>query len=170
MVRIKKWVMKQQWRIVQIRGIWGLLYGVLILAGLYVEYVPFFADMGFVGPFAFGAAVLLLFLIMGYIYDRVLVMWASSQEVTQERNPYQFIPSPKEHILWFPIYSTILDATERLADQFEVDKTSIEEARLYYAKLQQLRAERKEDIDEAIKLSEEFVSRHPFAEGPDENN
>ena len=162
-VRIKKWIMKQQWRILQVRGIWGLLFGILVLAGLYVEYIPFLSALGLWGPFAFAAAILSVFLIMGYIYDRVLVMWAPSQEVTQERNPYQYVPSPKDQIFWFPIYSAILDATEQLADRFEVDKSNIEETRAYYAKLHSLKPDRKEDIDEAIRLRKEFVSKHPFA-------
>ncbi|NHJ14703.1 MAG: hypothetical protein EAX95_13570, partial [Candidatus Thorarchaeota archaeon] len=101
-MKIRKWLMKQQWRVAQIRGIWSLFYGILVLAVSYFGYIPFFADMGAVGPFAFTAVMFVLFLIAGYVYDKVLVMWAPSQEVTQERNPYQYVPSPREHIFWFP--------------------------------------------------------------------
>lgn len=161
-MRIKKWLMKQQWRILQIRGIWGIFYGVLVLAGLYVGYFPFFVSLGFIGPFAFGGLILIAFLILGYIYDRVLVMWAPSQEVTQERNPYQYVPAPKDLIFWFPIYSAMLDSVERLAEAHNVDTIEIAEARSYYAKLEKLRPERKEDIEEAILLREKFVRDHPF--------
>ena len=163
-MRIRKWLMKQQWRILQIRGIWGVFYGVLILAGLYVEYVPFFANMGAVGPFAFAITILFVFLIIGYIYDRVLVMWAPSQEVTQERNPYQYVPSPKDHVFWFPLYSTILDATEELAEKVGADTKAVKEARDYYARLQTLRPERSGDIDEGLNMRKEFVSKHPFSD------
>lgn len=166
-MRIKKWLMKQQWRILQIRGIWGIFYGVLVLAGLYVGYFPFFVSMGILGPFVFAGLILFSFLILGYIYDRVLVMWAVSQEVTQERNPYQYVPAPKDNIFWFPVYSAMLDTIDRLAEAYDVDRTEIAEARAYYAKLQNLRPERKEDIEEAILLREAFVKKHPFRPNQD---
>ncbi|MHA1424001.1 MAG: hypothetical protein ACTSSD_18105 [Candidatus Thorarchaeota archaeon] len=159
---VKKWLMKQQWRVVQIRGIWGLFYGILLLAVAYYEYIPFFVDMGQIGPFVFAGIILFVFLILGYVYDKVLVMWAPSQEVTIERNPYQYIPSPKDHIFWFPIYSALLDVSEKLADNFDIDKSAIQETREYFSKLEQLRPERKQDIDEGIALREEFIARHPF--------
>jgi len=159
---VKKWLMKQQWRVIQIRGIWGLFYGILLLAIAYFEYIPLFVDMGPIGPFVFALLILFVFVILGYIYDRVLVMWAPSQEVTIERNPYQYIPAPKDHIFWFPIYSALLDVSEKLADEYNVDKTAIHETREYFAKLEKLRPERTEDIDVGIELRKEFVEKHPF--------
>lgn len=166
----KKWLMKQQWRVVQIRGIWGLFYGILLLAIAYYEYIPFFVDMGAVGPFVFAGTILFTFLIFGYIYDRVLVMWAPSQEVTIERNPYQYIPSPKDHIFWFPIYSALLDVSEKLADDYNIDKTAILETREYFSNLEKLRPERSEDIDKGIELRKEFIEKHPFDKILDNDN
>lgn len=156
--------MRQQWRIVQIRGIYSVFYGVLILAGLYVGYVPIFANMGAFGPFTFAATILVVFLIAGYVYDRVLVMWAPSQEVSQERNPYMYVPNPKDQIFWFPLYSALLDSLEKLAVQSGVDTSAITETREYYAQLQALRPELNQDIDRAIELRKEFVSKHPFSD------
>ncbi len=166
-MRIRKWTMRQQWRIIQIRGIWTVFTGTLILAGLYVGYIPFFVDMGLLGPFAFAATILAVFLILGYIYDKVLVMWAPAQEVSQERNPYMYVPSPKDHIFWFPLYSALLDSIEKLAEQTGVNTIKIRETREYYSKLQALRPERTEDIDEAIEMRKEFVSKHPFSDVQD---
>ncbi|MBS3795921.1 MAG: hypothetical protein KGY80_13540, partial [Candidatus Thorarchaeota archaeon] len=81
-MEIRKWLMKQQWRVVQIRGIWGLFYGILLLAISFYDYIPFFVEMGTYGPFAFAGIIVFVFLVLGYIYDRVLVMWAPSQEVS----------------------------------------------------------------------------------------
>jgi len=167
-MKIRKWLMRQQWRIVQIRGIYSVFYGVLILAGLYVGYVPFFASMEVIGPFAFAGTILLLFLVMGYVYDKVLVMWAPSQEVSQERNPYMYVPNPKDHIFWFPLYSALLDSLEKLADHTGADTQAIKEAREYYSKLQSLRPELNENIDEAIEMRKEFVKKHPFSDILDE--
>ncbi|MFX1370166.1 MAG: hypothetical protein ACFFAY_16365, partial [Promethearchaeota archaeon] len=152
------------WRVVQIRGIWGLFYGILLLAAAYYEYIPFFLDMGPLGPFVFAGFILVTFLILGYIYDRVLVMWAPSSEVTVERNPYQYVPAPKDHIFWFPLYSALLDASEKLADEFDLDKSAIKETREYYAQLQRLRPEMRDDIDKGIGLRQAFIEGHPFAD------
>lgn len=158
--------MKQQWRILQIRGIWGLFYGVLVLAALYVEYVPVLNQLGALGPIYFAMIILLVFLILGYVYDRVLVMWAASQEVTQERNPFQYVPSPKDLVFWFPVYSTMLDTLERLGDKYGLDTQEISDTREYYAELQKLRPERKEDIERAIELRRKYVRKHPFGREP----
>jgi hypothetical protein len=165
---VKKWLMKQQWRVVQIRGIWGLFYGILLLAGAYYDYIPFFLDMGSIGPFVFAGVILFVFLILGYIYDRVLVMWAPSQEVSIERNPYQYVPAPKDRIFWFPLYSAMLDATEQIAQKLELDTSIFDETREYYAKFEKLRPERNVDLDEGIRIREEFIQKHPFGEILDE--
>ncbi len=161
-MRVRKWLMKQQWRVVQIRGIWSLFYGTLLLAMAYVGYVPVFSVFGAAAPFVFAVVILIVLLILGYIYDRVLVLWAASQEVVQERNPFQYVPGPKDHIFTFPIYSTVLDAMEQLGDRFGVDTSLIKETREYFAKFERFRPERREDIDEALKLRQEFLKKHPL--------
>ncbi|MCF2136992.1 MAG: hypothetical protein K9W43_07060 [Candidatus Thorarchaeota archaeon] len=161
-MKLRKWLMKQQWRIVQIRGIWGLFYGILLLAISFFKYVPIFANMGTLGPFAFSAVLLIFFMILGYIYDRVFIMWAPSQEVSMERNPYQYVPSPKDHIFWFPLYASLLETAEALAKKYDVDTKYIRDARAYYAKLQNLRPERNKDLDFAVQLRDEFIKEHPF--------
>ena len=160
----KKWLMKQQWRIVQIRGIWGLFYGILLLAAAYYGYIPVINEMGEWGPFVFSGILLISFAILGYIYDRIFVLWAPSHEVTQERNPFQYVPRPIDRIFWLPLYSAVLESCEQLADQFEIDSDIIRETREYYAEYEKLRPERKEDIDRAIALREEYTAKHKFSD------
>ncbi len=161
---LRKWLMKQQWRLVQIRGIWGLFFSTFMLAYAYFGYIPIFAGLGAWGPIAFSVTLFVFFLVGGYIYDRVFVMWAPSHEVTQERNPFQYVPRPIDRILWLPIYATMLDVSEQLADEFNLDKTAIAETREYYNKLEGFRPEIREDIDRAIELREEYVAKHPFSD------
>lgn len=163
-IEIRKWLMKQQWRVVQIRGIWGLFYAILLLAVSFYDYIPFFVGLGSFGPFAFAGTVLVGFLILGYIYDRVLVMWAPSQEITMERNPYQYVPAPKDKIFWFPIYSTFLDAAEKISRELKLDDNTIQETKEYYSKIQQLKPERKGDLDRGIELRKEFWENHRFSD------
>lgn len=160
----RKWLMKQQWRVVQIRGIWGLFYGILLLAAAYYGYIPIINATGQLGPFIFAGILLFSFAILGYIYDRVFVLWASSHEVTQERNPFQYVPRPIDRIFWLPLYSAVLDSCEKLADHFEIDNDIIKETREYYAEYEKLRPERREDIDRAIALRDEYTAKHAFSD------
>lgn len=166
---IRKWIMKQYWRLVQVRGIWTLFYGVLLLAIAYYVYFPFFVDMGSYGPFVLAFLLLFSFLIIGYVYDRVLVMWGPQQEVVIERNPFQFVPHPRDQVFWFPIYSALLDSAEQLAKLAEVDTTPIEDTREYFDKLQNLVPQRNVDIDTAIELRDEFIKKHRFKDIYEEN-
>lgn len=159
---VRKWIMKQYWRLVTVRGIWNLFYGILLLAIAYYMYLPFFYDMGALGPFALAFVLFMTFLIIGYLYDRVFVMWGPQQEVTIERNPFSFVPQPQDHIFWFPAYAGLLEASAQLADVFDLDKANIEDTREYFDKLQKFSPINSEDIDKAIKHRKEFVEKHPF--------
>lgn len=159
---IRKWVMKQYWRLVQVRGIWNLFYGILLLAIAYYVYIPFFYDMGALGPFVFAAILLFSFLIIGYLYDRVFVMWGPQQEVTIERNPYSYVPQPLDHIFWLPIFSGLLEASAQLAEEFNLDSLIIDETREYFNKLQKFSPLTSGDIDAAIEHRKSFIKKHPF--------
>ncbi|MFX1483542.1 MAG: hypothetical protein ACFFCP_10165, partial [Promethearchaeota archaeon] len=77
-------------------------------------------------------------------------------------NPYQYVLSPKDNILWIPVYSTLLDVADSLAVEAQVDRSSIHEVREYFSKLITLNPERKEDIEEGARMRTRYVSEHPF--------
>jgi len=157
---VRKWLMKQYWRTVQVRGIWNLFYGILLLAIAYYVYIPFFANMGALGPFIFAGSLLLVFLVIGYMYDRIFVMWGPQQEVTLERNPYQYVPHPRDRIYWFPMYSVMLKASKDLLEKLECDTEIVESTREYFSKLEKLKPERKGDLDVATELRKKYYAQH----------
>ena len=159
---VRKWIMKQYWRLVQVRGIWNLFYGVLLLAIAYYAYIPYFYDMGALGPFVLAGILLTGFLTAGYLYDRVFVMWGPQQEVTVERDPFQFVPHPRDRVFWFPVYSTLLNASESIENELGLDVSKISETREYFANLEELRVEISTDIDAAIELRNAFIRKHPY--------
>jgi hypothetical protein len=163
-MRIKKWLMKQQWRIIQIRGIWGLFYGILLLAIAYYEFIPWFSNIEIWGPFLFAGVIVVAFLILGYVYDRVLMLWAPSQEVIMERNPFQYVPGPKERIYWLPLYSALLTVAEDLSDHYGLDKRDIVESREYFAEIMTLRPERPGDLEKAAMMRSDYIESHPFSD------
>ena len=161
---LRKWIMMQYWRLTQVRGIYSVFYGILTLAGLYVMYVPLFADYGLMGSLTFAGLILLVFLILGLLYDRVFVMWSPQAQVVVERDPYQYVPLPIDRILWFPWISTILDSTQSILNKLDLDDELIEEVREYYSKLQSLSPTDIMNLEIARGLTSEFVSSHPFGE------
>jgi len=159
-VGVRKWLMKQYWRTVQVRGIWNLFYGILLLSVAYYVYIPLFADMGVLGPLVFAGILLFSFLIIGYLYDRVFVMWGPQQEITLERNPFQYVPHPRDRIYWFPLYSVMLQASKDLLQKLECDTDVIESTQEYFSELEKLRAERKGDLDVAVELRKKYYANH----------
>jgi len=163
-VGLRKWIMKQYWRLVQVRGIWNLFYGVLLLAVAYYAYVPVFLDMGAIGPFVFAGILLTVFLVLGYLYDRVFVLWGPQQEVVIERNPFQYVPHPRDKIFWFPLYSVVLNTAEEILATIGRDVTPIRETREYFAELQTCTPHSREDLERAMRLRDEFIAKHRFTD------
>jgi Zn-dependent protease with chaperone function len=175
---LRKWLMKQYWRLVQARSIWNLFYGILLLAITYYLFFPFFANMQLgpftigevtlgpflIGPFALAGVLLFSFIIIGYIYDKVLVMWSPQQEVMRERDPFQYVAQPRDRIFWFPIYSVLLSSSEDLLTKLNLDTVKVNDVREYFAKLETFRPERPEDIEAAKALRKKFVEEHPFSD------
>ncbi|MHA1770220.1 MAG: hypothetical protein ACTSXS_01330 [Candidatus Thorarchaeota archaeon] len=161
---VRKWMMKQYWRLVQVRGIWNLFYGILLLSVAYYIYVPIFVDLGAIGPFIFALIMFTIFLILGYLYDRVFVLWGPQQEVAIERNPFQYVPHPRDKVFWFPVYSVLLDSSEQILEKLGRDTTPIKETREYFAKLLTFTPYSHDDLQEAIKLRDEYIANHRFAD------
>ena len=96
-------------------------------------------------------------------------MWGPQQEVTMERNPYQYVPHPRDTIYWFPLYSVLLQSSKELAEKLEFDTDVIESTQKYFSELAKLRPERKGDLDIAVDLRRKYYAEHPLDRIIDEN-
>ena len=94
---MKKWFMRQYWRIQQSQtlismGFWTTTLTLLIWP--YVRWRPMFdgtflgISTTYWGLFGIGASVLLIVLLIGRIYDATLGLWREHLTVVQERNPF----------------------------------------------------------------------------------
>jgi len=96
---IKKWVMRQYWRVQQSQafisvGFWATTLTLLIWP--YVRWRPVFAanesTLGipntYWGLFSIFAGVMFSVLFVGWVYDRVLGLWIEWRSVDTERNPF----------------------------------------------------------------------------------
>ena len=113
--------MKWRFRLDQSRAIFGLVTFAALLASDYIRYVPFLDRENFLHILAFTAMVLIIFIIGGYLYDRVLKLWTETQTVNVERNPYTWVPGPKEEILWLGWFAYIFKSLNQIATKMDVE-------------------------------------------------
>lgn len=107
---VKKRMMIQFWRLQQTQQIIGLFFWALTLTGVfYLSYFhSWFVKFGvvrndevFLGTIITFFLIILAFLVIGLIYDRVLKLWVEQTDVTVERNPYSTgYLLPKEIVYW----------------------------------------------------------------------
>ncbi len=117
----KFFVMKWRFRIDQARSVFGLLTFAALLAVSYIEYLSFFERQGFWGIIEFTLIIFAGFLIGGYLYDRVFRLWAETQKVTAHRNPYTYVPNPRERIITLGYWTYILQSLDQIAEKLDLD-------------------------------------------------
>ena len=105
---VKKGLMIQLWRLQQSQAMISLFFWALTLAGVYYVYFhPVLVRLGlpenqvFVGIFVLFSLIIITFLILGLLYDRVLKLWVEQTDVAVERNPYSSkYLLPKDIMYW----------------------------------------------------------------------
>ncbi|MHA1556527.1 MAG: hypothetical protein ACTSPM_06275 [Candidatus Heimdallarchaeota archaeon] len=128
----KHFSMKWRFRLDQSRAIFGLITFAVLLADKYVSVIPWFKDQGFwSGDMLLSVVILILFLIVGYLYDRLFKLWTETQTVNVERNPYTYVPNPKEYINNLAIFSFLFDSLNQIAEKLDVELRGEELIRLH---------------------------------------
>ncbi|MFW9925010.1 MAG: hypothetical protein ACFFDW_17180 [Candidatus Thorarchaeota archaeon] len=128
---LKYFVMKWRFRLDQARAIFGLLTFAMLLAVGYIDYISFLKHLGFWGVMIFSAFIFLVFLVGGYLYDRVLRLWSETNVVNIERNPYTWVPGPKEEILWLGLWSYLFSAIHQMATEMGIELKDEEKIRTH---------------------------------------
>tara|TARA_A100001037_G_scaffold88212_1_gene79969 strand:+ start:67 stop:609 length:543 start_codon:yes stop_codon:yes gene_type:complete len=102
---MKKWAMRQYWRLQQSQAVASLLLWTSTITLLVWPYVSWRFDansqmigipMTYWGLFAIAALVVSLIFFIGYAYDQLLSLWRDHRTVDTERNPfgtYALIPA-----------------------------------------------------------------------------
>jgi len=98
--KLKKLAMRWRYRLDNARAIFGLLTFAVLLGATYAKRIPWFMEQGFWrGDFLLSLLILLVFVIGGYLYDRAFELWSEDITVRVERNPYTYVPGPKEFLI-----------------------------------------------------------------------
>ena len=94
---MKKWLMRQYWRIQQSQAIIGLGFWTATIPLLVWPYVSWrfesnetllFIPMTYIGLFGIATSVLTIVLLAGFFYDVTFGLWRDHITVNQERNPF----------------------------------------------------------------------------------
>lgn len=150
----KYFVMKWRFRIDQARALFGLITFAALLAVGYFEYITFFYNQGFWGIIEFTLIIFVVFLIGGYLYDRVFRLWAETQTVNVERNPFTYVPGPKEYINHLATFSFIFMSLTQIAEKLDIDLEAAEYIRLHMKTYYDLTTSKENFDKEALKLKE----------------
>lgn len=159
---VKKWIMKQYWRVSQIRILASLGLGMLVIGKLYLEFVPVLRDMGLLGALTLGVLLFSVFMGLGWVYDTRMKMWSQKVQVIYERHAYYHVPMIKTAIFEYPVLYTLIHTMKGLSDKSEIDGFSVSQLAVYLQEYFSLRPTRK-DIDRTIKMEREFLENHPFS-------
>jgi len=128
----KHFTMKWRFRLDQSRAIFGLITFAVLLANSYVDQIPWFKDQGFWGgDILLSVLIFAIFVVVGYLYDRLFKLWTETQTVHVERNPYTYVPQPKEYINNLAIFSFLFDSLTQISEKLDVDLKGKELIRLH---------------------------------------
>ena len=144
--------MKWRFRVDQARAIFGLITFAALLALGYTDYISFFKNQGFWGVIEFTLIILAVFLIGGYLYDRVFKLWAETQTVNVERNPFTYVPGPKEYINHLATFSFIFMSLTEIAEKLDIELEAAEYIRLHMKTYYDLTTKKENFDQEALKL------------------
>ncbi|MBS3795922.1 MAG: hypothetical protein KGY80_13545 [Candidatus Thorarchaeota archaeon] len=148
-------------RVNWIQSLTGLLQDVLIFGVLYVQVIfPWVSEEQtlVVGVGVISLPFLVILLLLGWVYDRRLKVWAADREVKIDRNPYSYVLQPSERSFNAPFMYAFLDFLTQVSDNLGINKDKIRVIAEYFEKYLSLRASNNEDLAEARKLRQEYGS------------
>jgi len=157
-----KWIMKQYWRVSEMRVLASLALGTLVIGKLYLSYVPILRDRELVGAITLGMILFFAFLGLGWIYDTRLRMWSPKTQAIVERQAYYHVPLISTIAFEYPFLYAVIQTLKGLSDISEIDGGSIEHLAKLLHEYFSLKPNRT-DIDRTIEMGEAFLEQHPFA-------
>lgn len=126
---MKKWLMKQIWRVQQSQMVISILFWSLTLTGVFYEHLKwyithYFGIEGLIGGMVVLFAIVLLCIVLfGFLYDAIFKMWHAQMVVVAERNQYaQYQMFPKE-VTWFKeFYLPLAKAVNNIKEDKELSE------------------------------------------------
>ncbi len=158
---MKKWIMKQYWRVGQIRTLTGLATGMLVIGKFYLSYVPFLDQMGLIGALILGMTLFTFFLGLGWVYDVKLKMWSQKNQVSVERNAYYHVAYIGSKAYDYPLLFVLLTSLKGAMSKIGAESKSFDAIVNYLQEYYQL-TPTKEGITRTLEMGKEFKAEYPF--------
>lgn len=158
---VKKWIMKQYWRVGTIRSLASLGLGVLVLGKAYYVYIPALKEQGLLGALVLGSILFVIFLFIGYLYDKKARMWSQKTQVSIERNPYYYIANHHTRAMEYPIFYSLLWFLKHMEQKLQIESSTIDEL-VEYLNTYFGRDLTKRDLDETREAADEAQDQHYF--------
>ncbi len=159
---IKKFIMKQYWRIGTIRALLSLALAMLVIGRLYYQFIPGLKDMGMYGALILGTFLVFIFMGIGWAYDVKAKMWSQKEQAITERNAYSYIPSYWEIVVHYAIYRSMVRTFKQILSKNGLDSDYLDDAQRYLDGYFGRKLTR-EDIFSSLSAGLAFCQKHPFS-------
>ncbi len=133
------------------------------LGKIYYIYIPELAELGLLGALLLGGVLVLLFLGVGWLYDAKGMMWSAKMQVAAERNPYRYVPSPREFAFNYATIYAMLGTLRSILLELHLEVTSLDDSIKYLDTYFRLR-ENKKDMVAAEEEGKDFMKTHPLSQ------
>jgi len=157
--------MKQYWRVGTIRAWLSLGLGMFALGKIYYVYIPELAELGLLGALLLGGVLVLLFLGVGWLYDVKGMMWSAKMQVVAERNPYRYVPSPRNFAFDYATIYAMLGTLRNIFSELHLEVVGLDDTIKYLDTYFRFR-ENKKDMIAAEKEGKDFMKTHPLSQVP----
>ncbi|MHA2360069.1 MAG: hypothetical protein ACXAB5_07330 [Candidatus Thorarchaeota archaeon] len=157
-------------RVNWIQAITGLMQDTLVFAAIYALVLfPMLTDptqIMLIQIFIVAIPLFFVLTVLGWYYDKRLKVWSADTAVKVERNPFAYIPSPREHIIDLPFFVVLFKTLKLMFNEIGLDTTNLEKQIKYLEEYILLDIVRDEDMKKAREMRSEFGN--PFPQTPKE--
>ncbi len=148
-----------------IQALTGLLQDVLVFGALYVTVlfpdqvtseglVPI--DYLFLGILFLSLPLFLGLLAAGWYYDKKLRVWSADAVVKFERNPYMYVPDPRNGVMEIPFFLVLLRTLNGLFEARNLEGSELQNMIQYLETYQQFDASVDQNMEDARALRREL--------------
>ncbi len=143
-----------------IQSLTGLLQDVLVFGALYVTILfPAQVTNGLVPINYLILGILFLSLplffgltIAGWYYDKKLRVWSADIVVKFERNPYMYVPDPRNGVMEIPFFLVLFKTLNNLFENRNLDRRELQNMIQYLETYQQFNASVNQNMEDARDL------------------
>lgn len=148
-----------------IQALTGLVQDVLVFGALYVTIlfpdqvtenglVPI--DYLFLGILFLSLPLFLGLIAAGWYYDKRLRVWSADTVVKFERNPYMYVPDPRNGVMEIPFFLVLLRTLSSLFEKQNLDRFELQNMIHYLEKYQHYDASVDQNMEDARALRREL--------------